>query len=65
VKTRIRHDTAPFPLGCRWCGVEARDHGQRWVPSKKWHAWEQPTGAQIAARLGLRLGRDEAARSGQ
>ena len=49
--TRIRHKTAPMPLGCRWCGDEERDHARQWVPSHGWHAWAHPTGPQIDARL--------------
>ncbi|MDG4792115.1 hypothetical protein O7626_40585 [Micromonospora sp. WMMD1102] len=48
---RVRHEQAPTPMGCRWCGVGQRDHGQRWVPGKDFHGYEPPTQKQINARL--------------
>jgi hypothetical protein len=47
--TTIRHLTAPMPMGCRWCGVDKREHGQRWVPGRGFHGWVRPTTAQIEA----------------
>ena len=58
----IRHETAPMPMGCRWCGAEEREHVQRWVPSKGWHGWEQPTRKQINRRLWARLAKSRQAR---
>lgn len=51
----VRHETAPTPMGCRWCGAAKREHARRWVPSKGWHGWEQPTREQIEARMRVRL----------
>ncbi|MFE5958902.1 hypothetical protein [Streptomyces rubiginosohelvolus] len=50
----IRHQTAPNPDGCRWCGVQAGNHGRRYVSSHGMHAWEQPTNAQRLARMRAR-----------
>lgn len=55
IQTLVRWATAPPPGGCRWCGVEARLHGLRWVPSRRGHRWEPPTRDQIIARLAARL----------
>lgn len=41
----------PPPFGCRWCGTEHSGHGLRWMPGKGIHRWEQPTEAQIKARM--------------
>lgn len=46
--------TAPTPAGCRWCGHEQRSHGQMWLPGRGFHKWEQPTSAQIFARMQAR-----------
>lgn len=43
--------TAPTPSGCRWCGVEQYGHMQSWLPGRGFHCWEQPTQAQIKARM--------------
>ena len=44
-----------IPSGCRWCGIDQRDHAQRWTPPSKggpgWHKWAQPTQEQIKARM--------------
>lgn len=55
MKTTVRHQTAPLPYSCRWCGVEQRGHGQLWVPGHGWHGWTEPTRAQIEARMRVRL----------
>ena len=52
--TRIRHRTAPSPYGCRWCGEARHHHGRSWVGSRGIHVWEQPTSAQILARMRAR-----------
>jgi hypothetical protein len=39
------------PNGCRWCGIEQREHFSRWKPEPGWHTWEQPTQEQIKARM--------------
>ncbi|MFF0143644.1 hypothetical protein ACFYRN_45600 [Streptomyces sp. NPDC005227] len=43
--------TAPTPFGCRWCGTEHDGHGGRYMRGKGMHHWEQPTQAQIKARM--------------
>lgn len=45
----------PPPSGCRWCGVEPREHFQRWEPSAGWHQWEEPTPQQRKERILARL----------
>lgn len=57
MKVHIRHQTAPFPNGCRWCGIVKQFHAQRWVAGHGWHIWEPPTDAQRKARLVTRSGR--------
>jgi len=52
--TRIRHRTAPSPYGCRWCGEARSSHGRSWVRSRGIHIWEQPTNAQVLARMRAR-----------
>ncbi|MEY9840633.1 hypothetical protein [Streptacidiphilus sp. EB103A] len=50
----VRHPDGqpPLPGGCRWCGV---DHfGQWFLPGRGYHAWVQPTQAQIGARMRAR-----------
>jgi hypothetical protein len=55
--TTIRHtaDSPPQPLGCRWCGFGEREHAQRWIPSRGFHSWEQPTRAQVEARMRVKF----------
>lgn len=45
--------STPTPSGCRWCGIEQRSHpfGPTWLPGRGFHEWEQPTQAQIKARM--------------
>jgi len=49
----IRHQTAPNPDGCRWCGYD-KPHGWQYLPGKGSHQWEQPTNAQRLARMQAR-----------
>ncbi|MGI5223591.1 hypothetical protein [Actinoallomurus sp. CA-142502] len=54
------------PSGCRWCGIEDREHAQRWTKLAGWHGWMAPLPEQRKARLlALRAARmtteDEAA----
>ncbi|RPK56211.1 hypothetical protein EES43_24525 [Streptomyces sp. ADI96-02] len=49
----IRHQTAPNPDGCRWCGYD-NPHGWQYLPGKGGHQWEQPTNAQRLARMRAR-----------
>lgn len=44
----------PPPSGCRWCGVEARDHFRRWKPPIGWHQWVEPTPEQRKERMRAR-----------
>ncbi|WP_062214725.1 hypothetical protein [Streptomyces sp. NBRC 109706] len=56
--TRYPDSQPPTPFGCRWCGTEQRGHGSRWVASAGMHQWEQPTRAQILARMRARRAAD-------
>jgi hypothetical protein len=44
----------PSPNGCRWCGLEERDHFQRWKPPVGWHQWAEPTSEQRKERMRAR-----------
>lgn len=46
--------TTPNPNGCRWCGLDQRDHMQRWTDEAGWHTWTAPTDDQIKARMQAR-----------
>jgi hypothetical protein len=41
----------PLPSGCRWCGVDEREHMQRFKPPVGWHKWEPPTLDQRKERM--------------
>lgn len=41
----------PSPSGCRWCGVDERQHLSRWRSSVEWHKWTPPTLEQRKARM--------------
>lgn len=47
------HESQP-PSACRWCGVAAREHMQRWSAVAGWHQWTAPTLEQIKARMAAR-----------
>jgi hypothetical protein len=53
--------TPADPSGCRWCGVDQRDHMQRWTPPSKdgpgWHKWTPPTQQQTKDRMIARRAR--------
>lgn len=51
---RWPHGTFPTPFSCRWCGREERSHGRLFLPRRGFHTWEQPTQAQIKARMAAR-----------
>lgn len=53
--TNVRHETAPMPFSCRWCGVGQREHVQLWVLGHGWHGWVEPTRAQVEARMRVKL----------
>lgn len=54
---RIRHQQAPNPSGCRWCGHDQRNHGQSYTRGRGLHGWEPPTSAQRLARMLARRAR--------
>jgi len=60
----IRHEKAPSPMGCRWCGIVQRDHGWGWTPGAKLHNWAMPTKKQLNARLRIHLERLRNERNG-
>lgn len=39
------------PLGCTYCDVEERGHGNRWTARVGWHRWVEPTRTQIVERM--------------
>ncbi|MFC3986499.1 hypothetical protein [Streptosporangium jomthongense] len=41
----------PAPSGCRWCGLEEREHFQRWKSPVGWHVWTEPTSDQRKERM--------------
>lgn len=55
--TGLRHGVVRWPVGatppfgCRWCGTEHGHHGRSWIRGHGIHGWEQPTQAQIKARM--------------
>lgn len=61
VETGLKHNwlrwpdgQPPPPFGCRWCGTEPSHHGRRYLSGRGVHGWEQPTEAQILARMRAR-----------
>jgi len=44
----------PAPSGCTHCGLEQRDHGQRWTTAAGWHRYTPPTQQQIKDRMNAR-----------
>ncbi|MET8746357.1 hypothetical protein [Streptomyces sp. NPDC004728] len=46
--------TIPSPNTCRHCGLDEREHMQRWKPTAGWHMWAPPTQKQILARMRAR-----------
>ncbi|GGZ83186.1 hypothetical protein [Streptomyces rubiginosohelvolus] len=45
---------APSPSGCQHCGIDQREHMQRWKPPVGWHKWTAPTQDQIKTRMRAR-----------
>lgn len=43
----------PSPNACRWCDID-KPHGLQYLPGIGLHQWEQPTQAQIKARMKAR-----------
>ncbi|WP_181871270.1 hypothetical protein [Sphaerisporangium album] len=54
VRVRWSADAPPLPLGCRWCGHAPYAHDSASLPHRRHHEWEQPTAAQMRARLSAR-----------
>ncbi|WP_372352601.1 hypothetical protein [Streptomyces sp. KL116D] len=54
VRIRWPDGRPPIPFGCRWCGIEHSGHGRRYHTARGGHSWEQPTQAQILARMKAR-----------
>ncbi|GII88301.1 hypothetical protein Ssi03_62910 [Sphaerisporangium siamense] len=54
VRVRWSADTPPKPLGCRWCGHPPYSHDATSLPHRRAHQWEQPTPAQMRARMASR-----------
>lgn len=52
-------DNIPNPNGCRWCGIDERNHFQRWKPPVGWHKWVEPTSDQRKERMRARRARKE------
>ncbi|MEV4747919.1 hypothetical protein AB0K21_16205 [Streptosporangium sp. NPDC049248] len=51
---RWHTDRPPMPLGCRWCGHPPYAHEAASLPHRAHHHWEQPTPAQVHARMTIR-----------
>ncbi|MEU9947046.1 hypothetical protein [Streptomyces sp. NPDC047939] len=45
---------APSPNACRHCGLDLREHMQRWKTGVGWHKWTPPTQDQIKTRMRAR-----------
>ncbi|MFF8422869.1 hypothetical protein [Streptomyces sp. NPDC015680] len=41
----------PSPSSCRHCGLDEREHMQRWKTGAGWHTWTPPTQDQIKQRM--------------
>lgn len=35
--------TGPTPNSCAHCGIDQRQHMQRWAPTIGWHQWVEPS----------------------
>lgn len=51
---RVRHEKAPEPNSCRWCGRIQGEHGLYSVRSVGLHSYVEPTNEQRKARLRAR-----------
>ena len=47
----LHTSTPASPNGCRWCGVNEREHVQLWAEGRGWHGWEEPTPEQRRSRM--------------
>ncbi|RCG29865.1 hypothetical protein DQ384_16965 [Sphaerisporangium album] len=54
IRIRWGAEAPPLPLGCRWCGHPPYAHDASSLPHRRHHQWEQPTPAQMRARLDAR-----------
>lgn len=54
IRVRWHADQPPMPLGCRWCGHPPYAHEATSLPHRAHHHWEQPTPAQVHARMTAR-----------
>ncbi|MEU8202746.1 hypothetical protein [Streptosporangium sp. NPDC049046] len=54
IRVRWHADRPPMPLGCRWCGHPPYAHEATSLPHRARHHWEQPTPAQVHARMTVR-----------
>ncbi|MFF5108326.1 hypothetical protein [Streptosporangium sp. NPDC000509] len=54
IRVRWHADRPPMPLGCRWCGHPPYAHEAASLPHRARHHWEQPTPAQVYARMTVR-----------
>lgn len=54
LRIRWHAEHPPTPLGCRWCGHPPYAHDAASLPHRARHEWEQPTAAQVHARMAVR-----------
>jgi hypothetical protein len=54
IRVRWHAENPPMPLGCRWCGHPPYAHEATSLPHRPHHDWEQPTPAQVHARMTVR-----------
>ncbi|MEU9831528.1 hypothetical protein AB0D67_08295 [Streptosporangium sp. NPDC048047] len=54
IRVRWHAEQPPTPLGCRWCGHPPYAHDTHGLPHRPGHLWEQPTPAQVRARMTAR-----------
>lgn len=54
IRVRWHANRPPMPLGCRWCGHPPYAHEAASLPHRAHHHWEQPTSAQVHARMAVR-----------
>jgi hypothetical protein len=54
IRIRWHAEQPPTPLGCRWCGHPPYAHEAASLPHRAQHDWEQPTPAQVNARMAVR-----------
>ncbi|MBB4937859.1 hypothetical protein FHR32_002164 [Streptosporangium album] len=54
IRVRWHAEQPPAPLGCRWCGHPPYAHDAATLPHRPGHLWDQPTSAQVHARMAAR-----------